>query len=143
MEPKTASKLKILVVDDNNCIREVLRTLFSLEGHRCDSAANGREAMEKVAQSDFDAVITDIHMPEMDGITLTIELTRRFVDLPVMIMTAQLDERTRELALTAGAREVIEKPFAIPEFMVRLHRMLHLQEPTREQRHEEERRQEP
>ena len=134
MEPKTASKLKILVVDDHDCIREALTTLLSLKGYWCESAANGREAMEKVAQSDFDFVITDVRMPEMDGITLTGELTRRFVDLPVMIMTAQLDECTRELALAAGAREVIEKPFPISELTVRLHRMLHIQETAREQR---------
>jgi CheY-like chemotaxis protein len=119
------ARLRVLVVDDNESIREVIKTLLSLEGHRCESAANGREAMEKVSQSKFDVVITDIHMPEMDGITLTGELTRRFAGLPVMIITAQLDEYTRELALTAGAKDVIEKSFAIPELTGRLQRMLH------------------
>jgi CheY-like chemotaxis protein len=105
MEPsRSVAKLNVLVVDDNDCIREVLTALLSHKGHRCESAANGREAMEKVAQGHFDVVITDVHMPEMDGITLTRELTLRFSDLPVMIMTGQLDEDCRKSALSAGAR---------------------------------------
>ena len=133
MEPETASKLKILIVDDNDCIRDFLTILLSRKGYRCESAVNGREAMEKVIQAHFDVVITDVHMPEMDGITLTRELTLRFPDLPVMIMTGQPEDSLMESAIRAGAREVLGKPFAIPDFTVRLHRMLHLQEPTQEQ----------
>ena len=63
MEPRCSeAKLNVLVVDDNDCIREVLTALLSRRGHRCESAANGREAMEKVAQGQFDVVITDVLM---------------------------------------------------------------------------------
>ena len=135
MEPsRSEAKLNVLVVDDNDCIREVLKTLIPLKGHRCESAVNGVEALEKVAQTHFDVVITDVQMPGMDGITLTRELTLRFSDLPVMIMTGQPEDSLMESAIRAGAREVLGKPFAIPDFTVRLHRMLHLQEPTREKR---------
>jgi len=135
MEPsRSEAKLNVLVVEDNDSVREVLTILLSRRGYRCESATNGIEAMQKVRQSNFDAVITDLHMPEMDGITLTRELTLRFPDVPVMIVTGQLDEHFRESAITAGAREVIRKPFAISELTVRLHRMLHVQEPAPEQR---------
>ncbi len=140
MEPSCSEpKLNVLIVDDNDCIREVLTALLSHRGHRCESAANGREAMKKVAQGHFDVVITDVHMPEMDGITLTRELTLRFSDLPVMIMTGQLDDHCRELALSAGAREVLGKPFEISELTVKLNnmlpvQMLPVQEPIGEQR---------
>ena len=135
MEPTNfETELNVLVVDDNDSIRETLTILLSRRGYRCKSAVNGREAMEKVAQAHFDVVITDVHMPEMDGITLTKELTRHFSDLPVMIITGQPDDSLVESAITAGAREVIRKPFAIPDFMVRLHRMLHNQESPQEQR---------
>ena len=111
MEPSDSeAKLNVLVVDDNDCVREVLTALLSRRGHRCESASNGREAVEKVAQGRFDVVITDVYMPEMDGITLTKELTLRFSDLPVMIMTGQLDEHCRESALMAGAIDVIGNP---------------------------------
>ncbi len=133
MRSGIGGKLKILVVDDSQSIRELLMTLLSHEGHRCESAVNGVEAMEKAALRHFDAVVTDVQMPGMDGIALTEELTRRF-DLPVMIMTAHLDEYSRQSALAAGAKEILRKPFAIPEFMIRLRKMLHVQEPLREQR---------
>jgi len=134
MEPEAASKLKILIVDDNDCIRDFLTILLSRKRYRCETAVNGREAMDKVAQAQFDVVITDVHMPEMDGITLTRELTLRFPDLPVMIMTGQPDDSLMESAIRAGAREVLGKPFGISELTVRLYRMLHVQEPVREQR---------
>ena len=135
MEPRRSeAKLNVLVVDDSECIREVLTALLSRKGHRCESAANGREAMEKVTQGHFDVVITDVVMPEMDGITLTRELALRFSDLPVMIMTGQLDEHCRKSALSAGAREVLRKPFEISEFMVRLHKMVDIQNLHGEQR---------
>jgi len=135
MEPsRSEAKLNVLVVDDNNCIREILTALLSQRGYRCESAANGIEAMQKVRQSNFDAVITDLQMPEMDGIVLTRELRQHFSDLPVMIMTGQPDGSLVESAITAGAREVIRKPFEISDFMARLHRMLHDQEPVLEER---------
>ena len=135
MEPSHSEvKLNVLIVDDSDCIREVLTALLSHKGHRCESAANGREAMEKVAQGHFDVVITDVNMPEMDGITLTRELALRFSELPVMIMTGQLDEHCRKSALLAGAREVLRKPFEISEFMLRLHKMVDIQNLHGEQR---------
>jgi len=126
MELGNTSKLKILIVDDSKNMREVLTTLLSLEGYWCESAANGLEALEKVKQTHFDLVITDVHMPKMDGVTLAGEITRHFTDLQVIIMTAQLDEHSQRSALTAGAREVLRKPFAISELTARLHKMLHV-----------------
>jgi CheY-like chemotaxis protein len=125
MEPETAPKLKVLVVDDSQSMREFLTTLLSLEGHRCELAATGREAVEKVKQAHFGVVITDVHMLEMDGITLTRELTLRFPDLPVIVMTGQPDDSLLESAISAGAREVLGRSFAISDFAVRLQRMLH------------------
>ncbi len=121
---ESGSKIRILVVDDNQCIREILTDLLSRRGHQCESATNGIEAIEKIKQNDFDAVITDLQMPEMDGIVLTRELHEHFSDLPVMIMTGQPDDSWMESAIRAGAREFLRKPFVISELMMRLHRML-------------------
>ena len=135
MERKSSeTKLSVLVVDDCESIREILETLLSRKGHRCESAANGVEAMVKVTQSRFDVVITDVLMPKMDGITLTRKLTRNFSHLPVMVMTAQFDGDSAETAFMAGARDVISKPFEISEFMVRLHKMLDIQNLDGEER---------
>ena len=126
MEP-TASETKgsVLVVEDDETLREVLATILSRRGFRCESAENGVEAMQRVIEDDFDAVVSDIDMPHMDGTALTRNLTERFPDLPVMIVTGRLDDSCKESAIDAGAKEILEKPFEISEFMVRLHRMLH------------------
>jgi len=127
------AKYNVLVVDDNKSVTEVLTIMLSRRGHRCESATNGIEAMQKVKQSNFDAVITDLHMPEMDGIVLIRELHQHFSDLPVMIMTGRPDDSLVESAISAGARELLRKPFEISELMTRLHRMLHIHEGTGEQ----------
>jgi len=120
MEPE----FSVLVVDDNESIREVLAIVLSGSGYRCESAKNGVEAMQRVRQARFDAVVTDLEMPEMDGIALTRELRQQFSSLPVMIMTGYSDDDHRETAFRAGAREFLSKPFDIPDLIKKLHGML-------------------
>ncbi len=129
----TETKASVLIVDDNETMREVLALILSRRGYRCELASNGREAMEKIGQGNFDAVVTDVEMPEMDGIALTKELTRHHSHLPVMIMTGSLDERYMELAFTTcAAREFLRKPFEISEFVAKFHKMLSFQRLTSE-----------
>ena len=118
-------KASVLVVDDNEPMRETISSLLLDEGHRCESAENGVEALQKCKAEKFDAVVTDLDMPGMDGITLTRELTRYFLDLPVMLMTAHEGESLEGAARDAGAREFLRKPFDIFEFLTKFHRMLH------------------
>jgi CheY-like chemotaxis protein len=125
MEPSSSeAKPNVLVVDDNESIREVLTILLSHRGYQCESATNGIDAMQKVKQSNFDAVITDLEMPKMDGIVLTRELSLHFSDLSVMVMTGCSDESIREKAFLAGAKEFVTKPFNVPDLVTRLQRML-------------------
>ena len=89
--------------------------------------------MEKIEHGNFDAVVTDIEMPEMDGIALTKELTRNHSHLPVMIITGRLDDRHMELAsATCAAREFLRKPFDISEFVTKFNKMLSFQRLTSE-----------
>jgi len=127
------AKYNVLVVDDNESVGKALTVMLSQRGYRCESATNGIEAMQKVKQSNFDAVITDLQMPEMDGIVLMRELRQHFFDLPVMIMTGQPDDSLMEIAISAGAKEFIRKPFEISELLMRLQKMLHIHKLTREQ----------
>ena len=120
MEPQ----FSILVVDDNENIREVLAVILSGSGYRCESAKNGLDAMQRVRQSRFDAVVTDLEMPEMDGIALTREIRQQFSSLPVMVMTGHSDEEYRESAFRAGAKEFLSKPFDLPDLIMKLHRIL-------------------
>jgi DNA-binding NtrC family response regulator len=75
-------------------------------------------------------------MPNMDGITLTSEISRRYPELPIMIMTAFEKEDTAGLAICAGARDFIKKPFSLNEFSVRLHKMINDSEAQRRTKRE-------
>ena len=122
MEPNGA--VAVLVVDDNEDIRETLALILSGCGYRCESAKNGVEAMQRVRRARFDAVVTDLEMPEMDGIALTRELRQSFTNLPVMIMTGHSDDDHRETAFRAGAREFLGKPFDFHGLIRKLQKML-------------------
>jgi len=115
---------KVLVVDDEELMRELIVTLLSEQGHQCITAGNGVEALNKMKRNKVDAVITDIVMPEMDGITLTKEILSLYPYLPIMVITGHSKEYSAEDALAVGARDFIEKPFSIEEFLLRLSKMM-------------------
>jgi len=118
-------KFNILVVDDEELLRNLIVTCLLKLGHSCETAIDGLDALGKMKQDKFDAVITDVRMPRMDGINLTREILIRCPGPPVMVMTAYDEEYTAGTALSAGAREFIKKPFSISEFVIRLHKMIH------------------
>ena len=83
---------KILVVDDEEPLRNLIVSILFPKGHQCMTANNGREALDKMMETKFDALITGIVMPEMDGITLTKELSKHYQNLPVMVMTGYAED---------------------------------------------------
>jgi CheY-like chemotaxis protein len=119
-----SSQYTILVVDDEELIRDLVVTFLSKLGHSCVTAIDGVEALEKIGGNKIDAVITDIKMPNMDGIILTREISRQYPELPVMVMTAFDEEYSAGIAISVGAREFIKKPFSLDEFAIRLHKMI-------------------
>jgi CheY-like chemotaxis protein len=121
---KSPSKYKVLVVDDEEPLRNLIVAILSGESHQCFTAGNGVDGLNKASQITFDAVITDIVMPEMNGIALTRELLRLYPTLPVMIMTGYCKEHPTRLAIAAGARDFIGKPFNNDEFILRFNKMM-------------------
>jgi CheY-like chemotaxis protein len=119
-----SSQYTILVVDDEELIRDLVVTFLSKLGHSCVTAIDGVEALEKIGGNKIDVVITDIKMPNMDGIILTREISRQYPELPVMVMTAFDEEYSAGIAISVGAREFIKKPFSLDEFAIRLHKMI-------------------
>jgi diguanylate cyclase (GGDEF)-like protein len=115
---------KVLIVDDDESIRNLMVALLAQKGHHCETATNGLEALDRISKDGFDAVITDIVMPEMDGISLTEELLKRYQSLPVMTVTGYAEEYSAETAMASGAREFIRKPFSNTEFMLRFDKMM-------------------
>ena len=116
---------RILIVDDEEIVRNCLVSVFSKHGHNCDTAKDGLEALEKIKKNCFDAVVADIVMPQMDGVAVTKELVKLYPDLPIMVITAQNGEYSAQSAIAAGAQEFIKKPFSLPEFILRFNKMMH------------------
>jgi two-component system response regulator AtoC len=116
---------RILVVDDEEPIRNLISLLFSRKGHTCITAYDGLDAIHQYAQHSIEAVITDIVMPRMDGITLIKELLKKNPKLPIMVITGHGNEYSSATALNAGAREFIKKPFTIEEFSIRFYKMMY------------------
>jgi len=115
---------RVLIVDDEEMVRNLVCSLLSKYGHTCEVVKGGIEALEKIKKNSFDSTVIDIVMPLMDGITLTKELLRLYPKFPVMIMTGHADEYSAGSAIAAGAREFIKKPFFIDEFILRFDKMM-------------------
>jgi CheY-like chemotaxis protein len=135
--PRTEpSRYTILVVDDEELIRNLVVTFLAKLGHSCLTAVDGVDALDKMKGNKIDAVITDIKMPNMDGITLTSEILTQYPDLPILVMTAFEQEYSAGIAISAGAREFIKKPFSLDEFAIRLHKMINDSETLRQLKNE-------
>jgi CheY-like chemotaxis protein len=117
-------KYKVLVVDDEEPVAKIVVAFLSRQGHECVTASNGVEALGKIHQNKFDAVITDIVMPQMDGITLTKELLGLYPNLPIMVVTGYSRDYPAESAIAAGARDFIGKPFRYDELILRFNKMM-------------------
>ena len=126
-----ASKYTILVVDDEERLRNLIVTFLSKLGHSCVTAIDGVDALDKMKGNKIDAVVTDRKMPNMDGITLAAKISIHYPELPVMIMTAFEEDHVAGIAISVGARDFIKKPFSLNEFSIRLHKMINDSEALR------------
>ncbi len=115
---------KVLIVDDEEMVRNFFVSLLSQYGHTCETAKDGLEALEKIEKSAFDAMLIDIVIPQMDGIALTKKVTELYPNILVMVMTGHADEHPAGSAVAAGAREFIKKPFSVDEFIIRFNKMM-------------------
>jgi len=115
---------KILVVDDEEAIREVVSTLLDAQGYACTVRANGRLALEAFRNDTFDLVLSDIVMPEMDGLKLLTELRAEDPDVPVIMVTAMHDISIALEAIRAGAYDYILKPFEKDQLHLSVRRAL-------------------
>jgi two-component system response regulator MprA len=117
--------MRVLVVDDERAVRDSLRRALELEGYDVELAADGEEALERLAQNgEPDAVVLDILMPKMDGLEVCRRLRREGHRLPVLMLTARDEVENRVAGLDAGADDYVTKPFALEELLARLRALL-------------------
>ena len=104
----------VLVVDDDQVSHQILRILLRREDHDVFSATNGLEAIESIQDQDVDLVITDINMPEMDGLEFLswLRKDKKFHDIPVIVLTASGQLNLVEKANEQGATGFITQPFS-------------------------------
>jgi two-component system KDP operon response regulator KdpE len=114
---------KILIVDDEPQITRVLRTALSTQGHSLRIAANGLEGMEAVHAWKPDLVITDLAMPQMDGVELCREI-RAVSQVPIIVLSVRNQDLMKVEALDAGADDYVTKPFSIQELQARVRAQL-------------------
>ena len=105
----------LLIVDDEQSYRQLLSLVFEGNGHTIRTASNGREAVEMLRQEPADLIISDVKMPDMDGIAL-LQAVREFLpDVAVVMMTAFASVETAREAFKLGADDFIQKPFDVEE----------------------------
>ncbi|MGB9374076.1 MAG: response regulator transcription factor [Jiangellales bacterium] len=121
---------RVLVVDDDRALRDAVTRALTLEGYEALAAADGVEALAGVEQHRPDAVILDLGLPTIDGITVCQVLRARGDRTPILVLTARNEVTDRVQGLDAGADDFMSKPFALAELLARLRALLRRVEPV-------------
>lgn len=115
--------MKILVVDDEELIREVIKEYATLDGYTVEEAENGLEAVEKCKKDKFDLVIMDIMMPKLDGYRAVKEIYKDS-NIPVLMLSARGEEYDKLIGFDLGIDDYVQKPFSPKELMARVKAIL-------------------
>lgn len=117
----------ILIVDDSESIREILKSLLEKEKYTIKTANNGVEALKIASIYQFDLIITDLHMPEMDGIEFIAKVREleNYKFIPILILTTETQQEEKNRAKEAGATGWIIKPFVPTKISSIVKRVLH------------------
>ncbi len=108
----------ILIIDDEEIIRVLLRSVLEAAGYEVTEAVNGRQGLALYRQRPVDLVITDIVMPELNGLDMLLELTREFLDAKVIAISGAGEEKNvLDVAKLLGARQTFQKPFSMPQLL--------------------------
>jgi CheY-like chemotaxis protein len=133
LDPEMAKRqpLRILLAEDNIVNQKVALRLLDRMGYRADLAANGLEVIDALERQDYDVILMDIQMPEMDGLETSRQITTRWAgkNRPAIIaMTASAMEGDREAALAAGMDDYVTKPIRVEELVGALSKVSPLSE---------------
>lgn len=121
------SGAKILVIDDEEVVHVSLKRILGRKGHEIEATLNAHEGLDLIENDSFDMVITDLMMPEMNGIDLLKELKDRGIQIPVLMITGYPTIKTALQALRLGAVDYLAKPFTRTELLAPVNRILRRQ----------------
>jgi DNA-binding response OmpR family regulator len=117
-------KLRLLIVEDEVAIRTGLIDVFVFHGYEVDSAADGREGLEKALSGKFDLILLDVMLPSLNGFDICDQIRQRDRDQPIIMLTAKTAEEDIINGLRLGADDYIAKPFSVAELALRVEAVL-------------------
>ncbi|MCH4207110.1 MAG: response regulator transcription factor [Solobacterium sp.] len=115
---------KILVVDDEDKIRQMIRKYAEYEGFKVDEACDGLDAVDKCSKNTYDLVVMDIMMPNLDGFSACKEIKKTKPELPFIMLSALGEEYDKVHGFDLGVDDYVVKPFSSKELMMRIHAIL-------------------
>ncbi len=114
---------KILIVDDEQKIREVLKEYADFEGYATDEAEDGMVAVKKCRENEYDLIIMDVMMPKLDGFSAVKEI-KKYKDIPIIMLSARTEEYDKLFGFELGVDDYVVKPFSPKEVMARINAVL-------------------
>ena len=126
----TEQQRRILVVDDEQMVRDFLRKALETAGYTVVTASDGQEALEKMSQFDVGLVLLDIMMPGLDGFEVLDRMRQYEENIPVIMLSGIHEATTKVDSLTLGADDYITKPFSVEELLARIQVKLKRAGPT-------------
>jgi two-component system, OmpR family, response regulator len=122
----TGAPPRVLVVEDERNIRDLVCLHLGLEGYACEGLANGQEALARTERERFDLLVLDLMIPGLDGVSLcrAVRRGRENHDVPILMLTARREESDKVLGLESGADDYLTKPFGVRELVARARALL-------------------
>ena len=114
----------VLVVDDEASVREFVERALNYAGYAVTAVDSGHAALQELGRKDYDLILTDIVMPDLDGIALALKVAKQYPKTKVMIMTGYANQRERAHNLDFLAHDVVAKPFTLEEIGQKVHKVL-------------------
>jgi DNA-binding response OmpR family regulator len=118
------ARLRILVLDDDRTTQRFLRYILEKDGYEVTTAGDGVEALLALGQGSFDLILSDLHMPHLDGLQLLAQRTRTGLRVPVVVLSADGSESTVRRCLRLGAADYLRKPVRRDTLLPRVRRAL-------------------
>jgi two-component system cell cycle response regulator CpdR len=115
---------RILVAEDEAPVREYVRRILESRGHTVVAVTDGADALVKLGREPFDLLLTDVSMPNMDGVELWLRVARDWPDLPVLMMSGYAAQRRRVHDLGEASQPILQKPFSMVDLNDAVERML-------------------